>query len=130
MTDVSCVRREGFIEIRSTQPVVLASDSWKSVAASAGERAASRSIGGQWGSGFRLVLESVCRTSGLAGSFGRCWKCPKFPDISCVRREGFIEIRSTQPIVLASDSWKSVAASAGERAVRCSIVGQSVAKVT
>ena len=40
-----------------------------------------------------------------------------FPDISCVRREGFIEIRSTQPMVLAVDSWMSVAASAGEHIV-------------
>ena len=53
----------------------------------------------------------------------------KFPDISCVRREGFIEIRSTQPMVLAADSWKSVAASAGERAVRRSIAGQSPSSV-
>ena len=49
----------------------------------------------------------------------------RFPDIS-LRRVGFIEIRSTQPIVLASESFKSVAASAGERAVRGSIVGHSL----
>jgi len=40
-------------------------------------------------------------------------------------RERFIEIRSTQPMGLVADSWTSVAASAGERAVRRSLAGHS-----
>ena len=70
--------REGFIEIRSTQPIVLASDSWKSVAASAGERAVRCSIVGHSLAKLTRLLKSVCRTSGLAGSFGGCWKCLKW----------------------------------------------------
>ena len=57
------MRREGFIEIRSTQPIVLAADSWKSVAASAGERAVSRSIAGQSGWFLDLRLRSVSQTN-------------------------------------------------------------------
>ena len=63
--DISCVRREGFIEIRSTQPMVLPSASWKSVAASADERAVRRSGSGQSPSCLEVVLRSVCRTTSL-----------------------------------------------------------------
>ena len=63
--DISCVRRERFIEIRSTQSIVLASDSWKSIAASAGGRAVSRSIAGHSLSSLVLVLRGVSQTNAL-----------------------------------------------------------------
>ena len=54
--------------------MVLASDSWKSLAASAGERAVGRSIGGQSLSSVELGLRSVCRTSALGMLFVWVWK--------------------------------------------------------
>ena len=45
--------------------MVLVSDSWKSLAASAGERAVPRSIAGHSASKLAFGLRSVCRTSPL-----------------------------------------------------------------
>ena len=65
-----CVRREGFIEIRSTQPIVLASDSWKSVAASGSFLAVRRLIVERRGIGFKECLSDGC----LVGASCLEWK--------------------------------------------------------